>query len=322
MGTVIRFNRLSTPTLLHRVPAQLQSHAQASTPSSPRGHCKGPPFRHGLLPDPISWPILVFTFDLVIFRCIRRGLSFQKMRGNEKLEPVDASSPSSPSSSSPSSPSFPSDAFAPSPASLKPERQEWAVPDSPEPPFSVSPSVPTPSRLVNSPSASPPLPTEPAPSFLITPALAYLLLNVVTLLWGSQHAVIKSALASSPDYPGVFNLLRFGLASLCFWPWTPSFLPPSLGTCSENGEEGVDAAEKERQGLWRAGAELGIWMFLGFSLQAVGLQLTSASRSGFLLYLNVKLVPLFAWLLLGRRPSLDVVVFALLAFAGTALLLR
>jgi drug/metabolite transporter (DMT)-like permease len=143
---------------------------------------------------------------------------------------------------------------------------------------------------------------------------------VVTLLWGSQHAVIKSALASSPDYPGVFNLLRFGLASLCFWPWTPSVLPPSLGTCSENGDEGLNAAEKERQGLWRAGAELGIWMFLGFALQAVGLQFTSASRSGFLLYLNVKLVPLFAWLLLGRRPSLDVVVFALLAFVGTALL--
>jgi len=61
-------------------------------------------------------------------------------------------------------------------------------------------------------------------------------------------------------------------------------------------------------------------MFLGFALQALGLQYTSASRSGFLLYLNVKLVPLFAWLLLGRRPTVDVVGFALIAFLGTALL--
>eukprot|EP00624_Nannochloropsis_granulata_P000580 evm.model.NODE_12264_length_9147_cov_31.268940.2 len=78
--------------------------------------------------------------------------------------------------------------------------------------------------------------------------------------------------------------------------------------------------EEERQGLWKAGAELGVWMFLGFALQALGLQYTSASRSGFLLYLNVKLVPLFAWLLLGRRPTLDVVGSALVAFLGTALL--
>jgi hypothetical protein len=37
-----------------------------------------------------------------------------------------------------------------------------------------------------------------------------------------------------------------------------------------------------------AGCELGLWTFLGFGLQAVGLETTTASRSGFLLYLNVK----------------------------------
>lgn len=58
----------------------------------------------------------------------------------------------------------------------------------------------------------------------------------------------------------------------------------------------------------------------GYALQAIGLGSTTAARSGFLLYLNVKLVPLFAWALLGRKPTLDVWASALVAFLGTALL--
>lgn len=58
----------------------------------------------------------------------------------------------------------------------------------------------------------------------------------------------------------------------------------------------------------------------GYALQAIGLGSTTAARSGFLLYLNVKLVPLFAWGLLGRKPTLDVWASALIAFLGTALL--
>lgn len=58
----------------------------------------------------------------------------------------------------------------------------------------------------------------------------------------------------------------------------------------------------------------------GYALQAVGLEFTTASRSGFLLYLNVKLVPLFAFLILGRKISIDVWLYALMAFTGTALL--
>lgn len=61
-------------------------------------------------------------------------------------------------------------------------------------------------------------------------------------------------------------------------------------------------------------------MFIGFSLQAIGLQSTTAQRSGFLLYLNVKLVPFFAYILLGREISMLTWVSALTAFSGTALL--
>eukprot|EP00804_Cyclotella_cryptica_P006382 CCRYP_014268-RA/>CCRYP_014268-RA protein AED:0.44 eAED:0.44 QI:0/-1/0/1/-1/1/1/0/557 len=71
---------------------------------------------------------------------------------------------------------------------------------------------------------------------------------------------------------------------------------------------------------WRYGLELGIYMFLGYAFQAIGLESTTASRSGFLLYLNVKLVPFFSFLIFGRRIRTTTWISALVAFLGTALL--
>lgn len=65
---------------------------------------------------------------------------------------------------------------------------------------------------------------------------------------------------------------------------------------------------------------MGAWMFLGFSFQALGLETTTAQRSGFLLYLNVKFVPFFSRVLLGRQISIPTWASALAAFCGTALL--
>jgi drug/metabolite transporter (DMT)-like permease len=70
----------------------------------------------------------------------------------------------------------------------------------------------------------------------------------------------------------------------------------------------------------RAGAELGLWTALGFAFQSVGLLTTTASRSAFLLYLNVKIVPFLAWALLGRQVAASTWASALLALTGTALL--
>jgi drug/metabolite transporter (DMT)-like permease len=59
---------------------------------------------------------------------------------------------------------------------------------------------------------------------------------------------------------------------------------------------------------------------LGFAFQSIGLQYTTASKSGFLLYLNVKLVPLLAFVLLGRPVSASTMASAVAAFLGTFLL--
>ena len=71
---------------------------------------------------------------------------------------------------------------------------------------------------------------------------------------------------------------------------------------------------------WASGVDLGLWTFAGFSLQAIGLQLTSASRSAFLLYLNVKLVPLLAFFVYGRSVPQVTWISAAIAVAGTGLL--
>lgn len=144
------------------------------------------------------------------------------------------------------------------------------------------------------------------------PPLSIFLLNLVAIIWGSQHAVIKMVVQDSQAGP--FTLLRFGLAALIASPYTPglSKLKNLIASAPED--------DKEDWNAWRWGAEMGMWMFLGFSFQAIGLNFTTAQRSGFLLYLNVKFVPFFARVLFGRDISWPTWISAFTAFLGTALL--
>lgn len=153
-----------------------------------------------------------------------------------------------------------------------------------------------------------------------TTTSSVLLLNVVAVVWGSQHAVIKQVMESSDA--STFTLLRFGLAALLAAPFTPGlsllFNPQENATVDNN--DNTKLKKKEIAQTWRWGLEMGFWMFLGFSFQAIGLESTTAQKSGFLLYLNVKFVPFLAFLLLGREIRLQTLISALVAFTGTALL--
>lgn len=131
-----------------------------------------------------------------------------------------------------------------------------------------------------------------------------LLLNFVAILWGTQHAIIKNLVSDTT--PASYSLLRFGLAALLSSPYLPKF------TWKNHDDESFKA--------WRWGCELGIYLFLGFALQAVGLETTTASRSGFLLYLNVKFVPFFSWVFFNKTVSPGTWISALAAFIGTAML--
>ncbi|KAL7462089.1 hypothetical protein ACHAXS_002490 [Conticribra weissflogii] len=242
------------------------------------------------------------------------------------------------------------------------------------------------------------------------PVQSIVLLNLVAVIWGTQHAVIKSVVDNSTidlfrsvgaiveivfmpilkwlevheifrlellqtGFIGMsensgggdataayFTLARFALAALLASPYTPGWNDVIHGVkakflrireegmqydAPESGEIGSqdDANESSHSNLnertlttdenrdlalnvddnsvnlaWRYGIELGVYMFLGYAFQAIGLETTTASRSGFLLYLNVKLVPFIKFLIFGKSIRKSTWISALVAFAGTALL--
>jgi len=144
-----------------------------------------------------------------------------------------------------------------------------------------------------------------------------LLLNLVAVIWGTQHSVIKMVVEDCN--PSSFSLARFGLAALIASPFTPP-LPPLSLLNKENNKVVDNTTAEDTTLVWRWGLEMGLWMFLGYAFQAIGLEYTTAQRSGFLLYLNVKFVPFFARILLGREISIPTWISAFIAFAGTFLL--
>jgi len=160
----------------------------------------------------------------------------------------------------------------------------------------------------------------------LMPTQSIFLLNLVAIIWGTQHSAIKMVVEDCDA--SAFSLARFGLAAIIASPFTPA-LGPFINKVSagwenipvDNISDMLSQEESEESILaWRWGLEMGLWMFLGYAFQAIGLEYTTAQRSGFLLYLNVKFVPFFARILLGRQISIPTWISALIAFTGTALI--
>lgn len=153
--------------------------------------------------------------------------------------------------------------------------------------------------------------TDEAPNIAVsstTPFFSLLLLNVVAVIWGTQHCVIKS-LVDGYESTSLVNFWRFLLSSIIFAP--SLFLKDnSVAVTNKSGNNGI----------LLAGMELGIYTFLGFAFQAIGLETTTASRSAFLLYLNVKFVPFLSAILFQKQIPTQIWISALLALSGTYLL--
>jgi len=139
--------------------------------------------------------------------------------------------------------------------------------------------------------------TQPAPKSFGKPELALML---VTVFWGATFLIVQQAITVSD--PFFFVGLRFGCAAL------------AMCVLSFKVLKGLT-----RQELW-AGFLIGIGIFLGYSLQTVGLQTIPSSKSAFITALYVPLVPLLQWIFLKRKPSVMNWLGIFLAFAGLALL--
>lgn len=123
---------------------------------------------------------------------------------------------------------------------------------------------------------------------------------IVAFIWGATFVVVKDALKDIG--PFLFLGIRFILAFL------------ALAVLS------FDNIRKLSSGTLRSGALLGLFLFVGYVNQTVGLKYTTASNAGFITGFSVVLVPIIYCLLNHRRPSFRTVVTVITAVAGLYLL--
>ncbi len=133
---------------------------------------------------------------------------------------------------------------------------------------------------------------------------ADLALAVAALIWGATFVVVKDALAEiSALY---FLTARFVLATLCM---LVMFLPALRRTAPGAIWRGL-----------RGGATAGIFLWLGYVLQTLGLKYTSAGNSGFLTGLYIVLVPLISAAAYRRWPQIRELTGVAIAGSGMIVL--
>ncbi|GGR25298.1 DMT family transporter [Deinococcus ruber] len=138
-------------------------------------------------------------------------------------------------------------------------------------------------------------------------ALGLALLLIVTCIWGSTFAVVKTA--TDTLQPATLIFWRFAIGTLCI-------LPLLLWKRQDSGTR----AEGKPRKLWLDGLLLGVWLMAGYGTQTIALSTTSANRAAFITALSVVLVPLWQALVSGRRLGGLLWAAVALAVSGLALL--
>lgn len=129
---------------------------------------------------------------------------------------------------------------------------------------------------------------------------ADLSLLAVAALWGLTFPFGKIVLETLT--PFAYLAVRFTVAALVLAP---------LMYCRARAVARRD---------WTAAAILGVVLFLGFALQAIGLRITTASKAGFITGLSVVMVPVIQAVWMRRVPHRRVMTGIAAATVGLALL--
>lgn len=129
---------------------------------------------------------------------------------------------------------------------------------------------------------------------------ADLSLLIVAFVWGAGFVASKEALNfAKPFYVMTIRFaLSFILMSLFFYKKIKNISLEDI----------------------KNGSVIGIFLFLAFAAQTVGLQYTSAGKQAFLTGTNVVIVPFLYWLLTKKRPDIYSIGSAFLCVLGIALL--
>ena len=127
-----------------------------------------------------------------------------------------------------------------------------------------------------------------------------MILLVVAVIWGTGF--VGSALALNTYSPFQILALRFTLAFLLLLASNISRLTELSWT------------------KWRKGGLIGLFLFLGFAFQTIGLQYTTASKNAFLTATNIVIIPFLTWFILKRPLSWNAVIGACVSLGGIGLL--
>ncbi|TGM03547.1 DMT family transporter [Leptospira barantonii] len=126
---------------------------------------------------------------------------------------------------------------------------------------------------------------------------AYLIL--CTLIWGGTFTMTIFGLRDTS--PSIFLGLRFGIASLIFLPFAWK--------------------EFKKGKVWFPGAFLlGMYLYLGFACETVGLKTTTATKSSFLIGTLVVITPFLEALFKRRMPAKGNLLGAAVVFIGISLI--
>jgi drug/metabolite transporter (DMT)-like permease len=134
--------------------------------------------------------------------------------------------------------------------------------------------------------------------------IADISLLLVALIWGATFVLVQNAIAFLEPFS--FNGIRFIIASILLGFWLILFERSQIKLCS-----------------WKliiSGMFMGIWLFIGYAAQTIGLLYTTSSKAGFITGLCVVLVPLFSIFLLKQRPGINAVMGVITATLGLYLL--
>jgi len=137
-----------------------------------------------------------------------------------------------------------------------------------------------------------------------------LLLLITGLIWG--FAFVAQRIGMDHVGPFTFNGIRFALGSL-------SLIPLVMVTRRNHRSDKPDPKGLSRVMIILSGCLTGLVLFLGASLQQVGLVYTTAGKAGFITGLYVVIVPVL-WFFRGRQSGAGTWIGAAMAAAGLYLL--
>ncbi|MDF9760850.1 drug/metabolite transporter (DMT)-like permease [Peribacillus simplex] len=126
----------------------------------------------------------------------------------------------------------------------------------------------------------------------------------VVFIWGVTFVMVQNALSFLE--PFTFNAVRFFMAFVFL-------LIPYISTLHKKGKPW-------NKGLFKAGFHIGVWLFLGYGLQTIGLNYTTPAKTGFITGLSVVMVPVFSLLLLKHRLSRNTIIGVTAATVGLYLM--